>query len=80
MPPKREALPDGLKAALKQRIAHVKETADRGVEDFYIEVYLMNQGGLTFEDIADALNTRTSTVSDWKKKGEEAHRQRQRPA
>jgi DNA-directed RNA polymerase specialized sigma24 family protein len=77
---RRAALPDDLKAALKLRLAHIKAMSDRAVEDFHIEVYLMNRSGLTFEDIAEVFATSSSTVSDWKKKGDEAYQRRHRPA
>jgi DNA-directed RNA polymerase specialized sigma24 family protein len=81
MPPKRRpAVSDELKAVLQQRLAHVKAMSDRAVEDFHIEVYLMNKAGLTFDDIAAVFGTRSSTVTDWKKKGEEASQRRARPA
>jgi DNA-binding transcriptional regulator YiaG len=76
-PRKKIQLSDDVREAFKGRLTHSKEIADRAEEDFHIEVFLMNKSGLTFEEIATQLNTRTSTVSDWKKKGEEAFGRRE---
>ena len=78
MPPrKRVTLSDEVREAFKARLSHSKQSADRAEEDFHIDVYLMNRSGLTFEEIAQEIRTRTSTVSDWKKKGEEAYLRRE---
>lgn len=78
MPPRKKIqLSDDVREAFKGRLTHSKEIADRAEEDFHIEVFLMNKSGLTFGEIALQLNTRTSTVSDWKKKGEEAFERRE---
>lgn len=78
MPPRKKiTLPDEVRDALKGRLSESKDVADRAEESFHIDVYLMNRAGLTFEEIATQLGTRTSTVSDWKRKGEEAYRRRE---
>ena len=78
MPPRKKiTLPDEVREALKGRLSQSKAIAARAEEDFHVDVYLMNQAGLTFDEIATQLGTRTSTVSDWKRKGEEAYRRRE---
>lgn len=79
MPPRARKiqLSDEVRTAFKRRLNHVKAVADRAEQDFHVEVYLMWQSGLTFDEIAETLGTRSSTVSDWKRKGEEVYNRRE---
>ncbi|MFG3509627.1 hypothetical protein ACGF5F_29465 [Streptomyces sp. NPDC047821] len=78
MPPKKRIeLSDEVRAAFTERLQHSKACADRGVEDFLIDVYLMNKAGMTIAEIGVSLGTKTSTVGDWKRKGEEAYTRRE---
>jgi DNA-binding MarR family transcriptional regulator len=79
MPPraKKVALSDDVRSAFKQQLVESKRQADQQQESFHVTVYLMWKSGLTFDEIAEELGTRSSTVSDWKKKGEEAHGRRE---
>lgn len=74
MPPKKVALSDEVRVAFKAQLAEAKRVADQSMETFHIQVYLMNRSGLTFDEIADIFGTKSSTVSGWKAKGEEAYR------
>lgn len=79
MPPRnrKTVLPDEVREAFKERLTQSRESKDRAEEDFYVDVYLMNKAGLTFDEIAAQLRTSSSTVDGWKKKGEEAYRRRE---
>lgn len=78
MPPKKKVqLSDDVRAAFKAQLADAKRVSDQATENFYVQVYLMNRSGLTFSEIAEIFETRTSTVSDWKRKGEEAYGRRE---
>ncbi|WP_327719912.1 hypothetical protein OG381_34555 [Streptomyces sp. NBC_00490] len=68
---------DEVRDALRARLTRAKETKDRAEEDFYIDVYLMFQAGLTFDEITRELGASVGAVNDWKKKGEEASRRRE---
>lgn len=79
MPPKnRITLPDDVREAFRERLVHSKKISDRTVEDFYIDVYLMNRSGMTLAEIAEVLGESSSTIGDWKKKGEQARDRRNR--
>lgn len=77
MPPqKRITLPDDVREAFEERLVHSKKISDQAVEDFYIDIYLMHRSGMTIAEIAGVLGESTSTVGDWKKKGEQARNRR----
>jgi transposase len=71
-------LSDDAREAFKAQLADAKRVADQQMENFHIQVYLMNRSGLTFDEIAAVFDTRSSTVTDWKRKGEEALERRER--
>lgn len=78
MPPrKRVELSDDVRTAFKAQLADAKRAADLQLENFHIQVYLMNRSGLTFDEIAAVFGTRSSTVTDWRRKGEEAYKRRE---
>jgi DNA-directed RNA polymerase specialized sigma24 family protein len=78
VPPKKKVqLSDDVRDAFKRQLADAKRVSDQATENFYVQVYLMNLSGLTFQEIAEIFGTRTSTVSDWKRKGEEAYAARE---
>jgi DNA-directed RNA polymerase specialized sigma24 family protein len=70
-------LSEDVRAAFKAQLADAKRVADQQVENFHVQVYLMNRSGLTFDEIAEIFGTRSSTVTDWKRKGEEAYKRRE---
>lgn len=77
VPPKRKiTLSDDVREAFTERLKHSQACAERAEEDFLIDVYLMNLSGMTIAEIAEALGQKTSTVGDWKRKGEEARSRR----
>ncbi|MFE4370354.1 hypothetical protein ACFRMN_19330 [Streptomyces sp. NPDC056835] len=79
MPPRKKiTLPEDVRRAFEERLKHSQQVADRAEEDFYIEIALMNAAGMTIEEIAATLEARTSTVGDWKRKGDQARERRRR--